>query len=194
MSSPVPEGDETTAALNRWVADAEAMAAKYQQLSAEVDRVSVAETTPDGLITVTVNSAGIVTDLRITERATGLPGPKIAAGVLWAMRRAQSRIAAQVAELMKTTVGDDTAMVNAVMDRYNSAFPAPPEPAAARPPVVDEVQLGEPAQTPAAPRPTQQPAPQPVAAATPSRGPVRRPARSDDWDGGNDSFLEEVDR
>ena len=188
MSSPVPEGDETAAALDRWVADAEAMAAKYQQLSAEVDRVSVAETTPDGLITVTVNSAGIVTDLRITERATGMPGPKIAAGVLWAMRRAQSRIAAQVAELMKATVGDDTAMVNAVMDRYNSTFPAPPEPSAARPPVVDEVQLGEP------PRPQEQaPAPQPVAAAT-SRGPARRPARSDDWDGGNDSFLEEVDR
>ncbi|HEX9338000.1 MAG TPA: YbaB/EbfC family nucleoid-associated protein [Pseudonocardiaceae bacterium] len=181
MSSPVPaDGDATDAALDRWVADAEAMAVRYQQLSTDVERVSVSETTPDGLITVTVNSGGLVTDVRITERATGMPGPRVAAGVLWAMRQAQSRIAGQVAEVMRSTIGDDTAMVNAVLNRYENTFPAPPEPT--RPPVVTEVRLGD-RDAREMPTPQQQP--------MPAR--VRRPAAADDWDGG-DSFLEEVDR
>lgn len=192
MSSPVPPGGdlsaETDAALDRWVADAEAMAARYQQLSVDVQRVLVSETTPDGLITVTVNSGGVVTDIRITERATGMPGPRIAQGVMWAMRRAQSRIAGQVAEIMQATVGEDTGMMDAVMNRYAEQFPAPPEPN--RPASVEEVRIAgeapvrEPAPTP--------PPPQPVAAR--SRGAAPRPA-AEDWDGGSsDSFLEEVDR
>lgn len=190
MSSPGPGGDlgaDTDAALDRWVADAEAMAARYQQLSVDVQRVTVSETTPDGLITVTVNSSGLVTDVRITERATGMPGPRIAQGVLWAMRRAQSRIAAQVAEIMQTTMGDDTAMMDAVMNRYAEQFPAPPEPT--RPPSVEEVRIaGESPVHPPAPTPS----PQPVVAAR-GRSTAPRPV-AEDWDGGSGSFLEEVDR
>jgi DNA-binding protein YbaB len=182
MTSPVPTGaDATDVALDQWVADAEKMAVRYQQLSTDVERVSVSETTPDGLITVTVNSAGLVTDLRITERATGMPGPRVASGVLWAMRRAQSRIAAQVADVMRSTIGEDTAMVDAVVNRYQNTFPAPPEPN--RPPAVEEVRLGEAAAATPAPPP-----PRPVVAAR------HRAASNDDWDGGNDSLMEEVDR
>ncbi|HEX4724407.1 MAG TPA: YbaB/EbfC family nucleoid-associated protein [Pseudonocardiaceae bacterium] len=179
MSSPgLPGGDATDGALDSWVADAEAMAVRYQQLATDVDKVSVSETTPDGLITVTVNSGGLLTDLRITERATGMPGPKIAAGVLWAMRRAQSRIAVQVAEVMRSTLGEDTAMVDAVMNRYQDSFPAPVE--QVRPPVVDEVRIGNDVRE---------------TAPVPTRAPARRAAAAEDWDGGgNDSFLEEVDR
>lgn len=193
MSSPA-DGGATEAALNSWIADAEAMASRYQQLSAEVERVAVVETTPDGLISVTVNSAGLMTDLRIADRATGMPAPKIASGVLWAMRRAQSRIAGEVGEIMRATIGQDTTMQDAVLSRYQATFPPPPEATTARPQAVEEVRIGEPnAPLPAShPRPQPQPQPQPVAAA---RGPVRRPnAPAEDWDGGNDSFLEEVDR
>lgn len=186
MSSP--DGTDPTLDLDRWVADAEAMAARYQQLSVDVQRVAVSETTPDGLITVTVNSGGLVTDVRITERATGMPGPRIASGVMWAMRRAQSRIAAQVAEIMQTTVGEDTAMMDAVMNRYAAQFPAPPEPT--RPASVEEVDIA--GERPPAPAPAPTPPPQPVVAAR-GRSTAPRPA-AEDWDGGSGSFLEEVDR
>jgi DNA-binding protein YbaB len=182
MTSPVStDPGQTDPALDRWIADAEQMAARYQQLSTDVSQVSVTESTPDGLIRVTVNSAGLVTDLRISERVTGMPGPRVAAGVLMAMRRAQSRIAGRVAELMRATVGQDKAMMDAVLTNYQTLFPAPPEPAR---PIVDEVRIGgiEPA---------------PVTPHAPDPGParVRRPApRADDWDGGTGSFLEEVDR
>lgn len=192
MGSPVPSGsDLTDAALDEWVANAEAMAVKYQQLSADVSRVSVTETTPDGMIAVTVNSAGLVTDMRLADRATEMPAAKITAGIMHAMRKAQSRIAGEVAEVMKSTIGEDTDMADAVLTRYNDTFPPPPEPAA-RPAAVEEVNIGGHDEPPArAPQPAAF-APQPVPAR--ARGPVRRPsAQSDEYDGGG-SFMEEVDR
>lgn len=175
MTTPAP----TDPALDKWIADAEQMAARYQQLSTDVSQVSITESTPDGLITVTVNSGGLVTDLRISERVTGMPGPQVAAGVMMAMRRAQSRIAAQVAELMHATIGQDKAMVDAVMTNYQEMFPAEQE--QAHP--VAEVPIGDTA-------PPQAVAPPPIV----RPAPVRRPAPvEDEWNGGG-SFLEEVDR
>lgn len=186
MTNPVSAGT-TDPDLDRWIADGEQMAARYQQLSRDVSQVTVTESTPDGLITATVNASGLVTDLRISERLTGMPGPQVAAGVLTAMRRAQSRIAGRVAELMHTTIGQDKAMVDAVLTNYENLFPAPPE--RPRHAAVDEVPIGGTAPTTA---PTPSPTPVPARPV-----PVRRPAHraDDEWDGsGGGSFLEEVDR
>ena len=57
---------------------------------------------------------------------------------------------------MRSTIGDDTAMVNAVLNRYENTFPAPPEPT--RPPVVTEVRLGD-RDAREMPTPQQQPMP-----------------------------------
>jgi hypothetical protein len=119
--------DLTDAALDRWVADAETKAEQYRALSVGVGQVSVTETSPDGLITVTVNAGGVLTDLRISERATGMPGPRTASTVLATMRRAQARIVAQVADIMRSTIGDDPAMVDAVLADYRDKFPEPVE-------------------------------------------------------------------
>jgi DNA-binding protein YbaB len=161
---------------------AEQMAARYQQLSTDVSRVLVTESTPDGLITVTVNSGGLVTDLRISERVTGMPGPQVAAGVLLAMRRAQSRIAGRVGELMQATIGQDKAMVDAVLTNYQNLFPAPPEPVR---PAVEEVRIG-------GTEPVPPPPPPPPAAAPPIRRPA--PRVDDDWSGNGGFVMEEVDR
>lgn len=201
MNDPLSAGagasvtDGQDAALDHWIADAEAQAARYQQLSAGVAQVSVRESSPDGLITVTVNAGGVVTDLRISERATGMPGPQLATAVLATMRRAQARIAGRVAELMRTTVGEDTALQDAVLRNYHEAFPAPPEPG--RPAAVDELRIG--GQPPAPPMPSAAPpapAPPPPAAASAPAPRVQRAARpvDDDWNTDNDSLMEEVDR
>lgn len=198
MSGPLPEGsDLTDAALDEWVAGAEKMAARYQQLSADVGRVSVTETTPDSMISVTVNSAGLVTELRIADRATEMPAAKIAAGVMFAMRRAQSKIAGKVAEVMKAEMPDDQEMTDAVLTRYQTTFPPPPEPQA-RPAAVEEVHIGgndEPQLAPQRPAPQRMAPARPVAPAPQRVAPARRPsaAAADDFDGGN-SFMEDVDR
>lgn len=183
--SPV---DATNQALDQWMADAQSMAARYQELAANMEQVVVTETTPDGMITVTVDSRGLLTDLRIAERATAsMPAAKIASNVLGAMRTAQSRISGRAAEVMKATLGDsDPGMAEAVLNNYQESFPPPFEPQQARPDAVEEVRIGH-EETPAA-------APAPAPPRTPARTPVRRArASADDWDGGG-SFLEEVDR
>jgi DNA-binding protein YbaB len=128
------DGGRTEAMLDNWLADAEASAARYQQLGKDMAAVSVAESSPDGLITVTVDAGGLVTGLRISERATeSAPGPALAATVLATMRRAQARIAGQVAELMRTTIGSDPAMEETVLGGLGAKFPEPPPSAWSRP-------------------------------------------------------------
>lgn len=190
MTDPAEAG-LTDAALDRWIADAEQTAARYQQLSTDVEAVRVTESTSDGLVTVTVDSAGRVTDLRVSERA--LPGPRLAENLMSAMRRAQARLAGRVAELMRETVGEDVAMRDAVMSNYHEAFPAPPE--STTPDPVEEVRIGasEP-QRPDMPRP-EMARPELARPVVPQARPRRavRPA-VDDEDEGTGSFLQEVDR
>jgi hypothetical protein len=178
MTDPQAGGDLTDAALDQWVADADAKAEKYKALSVGIALVAVTETSPDGLITVTVNSTGLLTELRISERATGMPGPRTAAAVMATMRRAQSRVVDRVAEVMRTTIGDDTAMVDTVLADYHGRFAPPVTPA--RPQAVEEIRID------AQPQPAvvrHAPVPRPVGGRTPEDG----------WDDGG-SVLEEVDR
>lgn len=183
--------DIATADLDKWVADAETNAARYRQLSDGMDQVTVTETAPDGNVTVTVNVNGVVTDLRISERATGMPGPRLATAVLTTMRRAQSRLAGRVAELMRDTVGQDTGLADTVVSDYQQKFPAPPEPQ--RPAPVDEIPIAQAPPRPAPPMPT--PAvPMPPRAPRPAPRPRSAARPDDDWDEGNGSFMQEVDR
>ncbi|HWC84602.1 MAG TPA: YbaB/EbfC family nucleoid-associated protein [Pseudonocardiaceae bacterium] len=202
------DGGRTEAMLDNWLADAEASAARYQQLGKDMAAVSVAESSPDGLITVTVDAGGLVIGLRISERATeSAPGPALAATVLATMRRAQARIAGQVAELMRTTIGSDPAMEETVLGELSAKFPEPPPsawsrsaqqpPAAAQPSAQQRPVAAQPyaQQQPASPQPL---APQPQSfAAQPvphrARPPQRRPEPVWSDDDNASSVMEGVD-
>ncbi len=98
---------------------------RFERLRGETERVSVTETSADGSVTVTVNSGGVLTDLRITDQAAGQPGDRIAADVLATMRKAQSRLAGRVNEVMQATIGDDKDMRDRVLAVYHDRFPEP---------------------------------------------------------------------
>jgi DNA-binding protein YbaB len=123
------DGPRTELELERWAAGVAAKAERYQDMQRQVTAVSSTETSRDGVVTVTVDSAGAVTDLRITDQVRSLPGAEVAQLVLTTMRRAQSRITEQVAEIMQTTVGEDAQTVDAVVSNFRNRFPEPePEP------------------------------------------------------------------
>lgn len=131
MSEPLfgIDGPRTELELERWAAGVAAKAERYQDMQRQVTAVTSTESSRDGIVTVTVDSAGAVTDLRITDQARTLPGAEIAALVLNTMRQAQSRITAQVTEIMQSTVGEDTQTVDAVVSSFRQRFPEPePEP------------------------------------------------------------------
>jgi DNA-binding protein YbaB len=129
MSSPLSGGVDPSARLDQWVAAARAKAERYQAMQAQVGHVSVTESSQDGLVTVTVDSAGNMTDLRITDDARDKSGTQIASAVLLTLRRAQARLPEKLAEVMAETIGDDQRTVNAIVGNYRAKFPEPePEP------------------------------------------------------------------
>ncbi|MBP2321961.1 DNA-binding protein YbaB [Kibdelosporangium banguiense] len=119
------DGPRTELELERWAAGVAAKAERYQDMQRQVTAVTSTETSRDGVVTVTVDSAGAVTDLRITDQVRTMPGAQVAQLVLTTMRRAQSRITAQVAEIMQDTVGEDAQTVDAVVSNFRNRFPEP---------------------------------------------------------------------
>jgi DNA-binding protein YbaB len=129
-------GDAT---INRLVTEAREKAARYEEMRTEVEQVSVTESSPDELVTVTVDSGGVVTDLRITDKVAEHSGTEVAAAVLATMRRAQAKIADRVTQVVRDLVGDDEALLDKVSTSYHSRFPDP-EPEESLDP--DELEIG----------------------------------------------------
>lgn len=125
MSVPGFDGGEVNARLDRWAAEAKAKAERYQAMRVQAQQVSVTESSKDGLVTVTVDSGGNVTDLRITDRVRELSGAQVAASVLAAMRKAQSRLPERLGEVMAATIGEDQHTVETIVGNYRSRFPEP---------------------------------------------------------------------
>ncbi|WP_037354867.1 YbaB/EbfC family nucleoid-associated protein [Amycolatopsis orientalis] len=170
MSDPLSGGD-AVARVDQMVARAKRKAERYQAMQAAVGQVSVTETGKDGLVTVTVDSAGNVTDLRIADRVRELSGEQVAAAVLTTLRRAQSRLPDRLGEVMAETIGDDRQTVDTIVGNYRAKFPEP-EPEEAEPAESRHVRnLGA---------LEEEPAPKPP--------PARRPPGGSDEDDGDDGF------
>jgi DNA-binding protein YbaB len=157
MSGPLPGGDgDATARLDRLAAQARAKAERYHAMQAAVGQVSVTESSKDGLVAVTVDSAGNVTDLRLTDRVRQLTGSQVASAVLATLRRAQSRLPERLGEVMAATIGDDRATVDTIVGNYRSKFPEPepdePEPVPERQPPIGRPGDDAPPPRPAPPK------------------------------------------
>ncbi|MCS7478591.1 YbaB/EbfC family nucleoid-associated protein [Umezawaea endophytica] len=113
---------------NGWQQKLSDDARRFQDLHDRVSRMSVTETSRDGLIKVTVSSSGALTELEMPGSLAG-----VAAGVLECVRRAQSRIPALLQETAAQTVGADDVGVRLLVDDAGKRFPEPdPPPTASR--------------------------------------------------------------
>jgi DNA-binding protein YbaB len=133
-------GAAAAARIDRLTAEAKAKAERYRAMQAQVGQVSATESSQDGLVTVTVDSAGNVTDLRITDKVREMSGEQVASAVLRTLRRAQSRLPEKLAAVMAETIGDDEQTMNTIVSNYRSKFPEPEEPDEV---LVDERRVGE---------------------------------------------------
>lgn len=119
-----PAGEAAIREFGRTVADIHARNERFARMRAEAEQVTVRETSPNGGVTVTVNSSGIVTDL-VIDPATAPPVDRIAGEIMSTMRRAQGRLADRVGDVMRSTMGDDTDTMNRVTEIYRTSFPEP---------------------------------------------------------------------
>ncbi len=120
-----PAANDAAAQVDQWVARAKAKAERYQAMQAAVVQVKVTESSKDGMVTVTVDSAGNLSDLRITDRVRELPGAQVAAAVLDTVRRAQAKLPERLGEVMESTIGDDVQTRDKIVGEYRARFPEP---------------------------------------------------------------------
>ena len=129
MTGPAANGS-ASAGIDAWVAQAKAKAERYQEMRVQAQSISVTEV--EGPVTVSIDSGGNVTDLRIKDH------DELARAVLLTMRRAQARLPEKLAEVMAETIGDDKQTVDTVVGTYRARFPEPQTEETPRPPKSDD--------------------------------------------------------
>lgn len=114
----------TERAIDQWERDAEQKAARYRTMASEVERISITESAAGGAVSVTVGANGIPSAVTMTDGVRKLAPDRIAAAVMEAMTKAQSRYPEQLAAIMAETVGDDSTTRHLVA-QARAAFPQP---------------------------------------------------------------------
>jgi hypothetical protein len=73
-----------------------------------------------------VDNTGVPAEITLGDAVAGWKPERIASEVMTAMRRAQQRLTAAVAEAAEATIGADSETGRAVLDSYYTRFPAEP--------------------------------------------------------------------
>jgi DNA-binding protein YbaB len=124
-TDPVIEGaspEEIERRLAEWSRGLEQKAERYRAMRAATDTVRVTESTSDGAVSVTVDATGQLVDVT-TSSAVGRRKPEqIGPLVMACVRRAQSRLADQVGEAMRHSLGTDP-VTERIVEGYRHRFP-----------------------------------------------------------------------
>lgn len=172
--APMFGGDleSTRARLRELAQQAEQRTQQFAQVRDQIQGITVTEQSTSGAVRVTVQSSGVLTDLRLTDAIGRMRPDQVAAEVMGCIRKAQSRIADRVTTVVGENVPSDDPAARRIVEGFREQFP-PPEPDAA----TEDTRFG-----PAEPDPTPP--------ATPSR-PARlpRPHSDDDDEGWDDKPI-----
>jgi DNA-binding protein YbaB len=112
-------------------------AQNYQHLRERLSRVTITESSADGLVKVTVSTDGQLTGLTLVEPWKPVPMPAVAEEIMACLRRAQARIHEVVRTTMAETVDvDDPGAAEVLADARRRFPPADTEarPTRRRPP------------------------------------------------------------
>ncbi|WP_245589660.1 YbaB/EbfC family nucleoid-associated protein [Amycolatopsis balhimycina] len=84
------------------------IARRAAEAKAQLERIAATATSPDGAVTVTVNTSGALQELAFGPRADELPRARLAASVVATAKRAQVQAAQQLATVMAPVIGPDS--------------------------------------------------------------------------------------
>lgn len=90
-----------------WERNAAEKAQRFADMQQRVEQISITESVASGAVSVTVGSNGIPTNVAMTDAVRSMSPDEIAANVLRAMQKAQSKYPERLAEITAETVGDD---------------------------------------------------------------------------------------
>jgi DNA-binding protein YbaB len=97
------------------------------ELSERLERTTASVEATDGAATVTVDSSGGLTDLRISDEAMRLPARELASIILDTSRRAQAKMAQQMVDVVSGLYGAGSETASFIGGVYTERFPQPPE-------------------------------------------------------------------
>ena len=113
--------------IDDWERNAVEKAARFKLMAEQVEQVSITESVAGGAVKVTVGHNGLPTDIAMTDGVRAMEPEEIAANVMAAIRKAQSRYPERLAEILADTVGEDDPAARHILAKAEESFPAPPD-------------------------------------------------------------------
>lgn len=112
--------------LDEWVAGFERKAERYQELQQRVEGVRITATSPNGVVTVTVDADGSLVDAKFTDQVARSAPDEVGRQLMAAINQAKAQITARVREVAGDTLGEDGA--ERIAGYYAQKFADPGEP------------------------------------------------------------------
>jgi DNA-binding protein YbaB len=117
--------DETERLVDDWQAGVDTSAAATRKLSERLSSLTASARSDDGLVRVTVDPSGVVTDLDLAEGIRRLPADVTAVLILKTMRTAQNALVALATSVTAETLGAGSATGRAIIESYASRLRHP---------------------------------------------------------------------
>ncbi|MEU6127716.1 YbaB/EbfC family nucleoid-associated protein [Saccharopolyspora sp. NPDC047091] len=113
--------------VREWQERATEKAEKFGRMQAQIEQISVTESSRDGAVRVTVGSSGMIEDLMLAESAGNRPMAKLAGEIMRTVQLAQSKLPERMQEAAASTVGEGDEAVRHMLGQAKRFFPEPPE-------------------------------------------------------------------
>ncbi|MEV4706555.1 YbaB/EbfC family nucleoid-associated protein [Actinoplanes sp. NPDC049316] len=125
MTGGFPEGeglldpDGARAYLADWKSRIDRKAADTQAMSDRLGHLRVTAEDGNGIAEVTIDSGGVLVDLRLTDRIHRLAPDVVSRAVLGALREARRKAAEQSRQIITETMGGDSVAARTIADRLD---------------------------------------------------------------------------
>lgn len=104
--------------------DFERQAKRFEELQGRMGALTVTDSSAGGRVSVTVDSNGVPTAINLSTSTRGMDPAMVSAEIMSCLRRAQAKLRAEVAEVVRSTVGDDPSGA-AIVEGFALRFPDP---------------------------------------------------------------------
>lgn len=113
--------------LRSWKDRVDRVAASTQAMSDQIGQLRTSATDGNGLVEVTVDSTGVLLDLKLTERIHRVAPDVVSRAVMAALREARLLAAGRAREIAVDTMGPDSLVARTIADRMQQLL-QPSEP------------------------------------------------------------------
>ncbi|WP_100445335.1 YbaB/EbfC family nucleoid-associated protein [Glycomyces xiaoerkulensis] len=130
MDNPILGMEDARQRLEAWKDRADRMAADTQAAGSRLQELAVTAGDDNGLVEITVDSGGTMTDIRLSSRVQRQAAEHTQATILDTYRKAQVQLAEEAAAIVADTVGSDSATGKALMSGFTRRLDDGDEPGA----------------------------------------------------------------